>query len=115
MEQDNQTTLLLLRRARDGESGAQEELLPIVYAELRKIAGRLFSRERRDHTLQPAASYDERMSQIAGGCSRSRDRVAARCASPTSRVAATRSDRQVEVRSALARSMLRRVRRSSDQ
>jgi len=66
MEQDHRKTLLLLQRARDGEPSAQEELLPVVYEELRKIAGRLFSRERRDHTLQPTVLVHDAYLNLVG-------------------------------------------------
>jgi RNA polymerase sigma factor (TIGR02999 family) len=42
-----------------GEAGALERLLPIVYAELHRIAGRQLRRERRDHTLNPTALVHE--------------------------------------------------------
>ncbi len=38
---------------------AAEELFPLVYDELRKLAGGLMSRERRGHTLQPTALVNE--------------------------------------------------------
>jgi RNA polymerase sigma factor (TIGR02999 family) len=38
---------------------ARDELLPLVYAELRRIAARYLRRERRDHTLQPTALVHE--------------------------------------------------------
>src|SRR4029078_10688238 len=31
------------------------ELFPVIYGELRRVAGRYLSRERRNHTLQPTA------------------------------------------------------------
>jgi len=42
-----------------GDAGAQDELLPLVYEELRKRAGRLMAGERRDHTLQRTALVHE--------------------------------------------------------
>lgn len=36
-----------------------EKLLPVVYDELRRLAARLLSRERSDHTLQPTALVHE--------------------------------------------------------
>jgi RNA polymerase sigma factor (TIGR02999 family) len=38
---------------------ATEQLYQAVYAELRRIAGALMNRERRDHTLQPTALVNE--------------------------------------------------------
>lgn len=49
----------LLRSWRDGEDGALEDLLPIVEAELRRIARVHMRRERRGHTLQPTALVNE--------------------------------------------------------
>lgn len=48
-----------IRRARAGDARALDEVMPLVYEELRRIAGRQMSRERRDHTLQPTALVHE--------------------------------------------------------
>lgn len=42
-----------------GDPAALEELLPIVYAELRRVAARQFRAERSGHTLQPTALVHE--------------------------------------------------------
>ena len=42
-----------------GDAGALDTLLPLVYSELRNMAHRYLSRERRDHTLQPTAVVHE--------------------------------------------------------
>jgi RNA polymerase sigma factor (TIGR02999 family) len=42
-----------------GDTGALEQLLPMVYAELRRVAQRALRRERVDHTLQPTALINE--------------------------------------------------------
>ena len=42
-----------------GERDALDQLLPLVYDELRRIAARYLARERRDHTLQPTALVHE--------------------------------------------------------
>lgn len=39
--------------------GSSEELFPLIYGELRKVARRYLGRERRDHTLQPTALVNE--------------------------------------------------------
>jgi RNA polymerase sigma factor (TIGR02999 family) len=49
----------LLRRVREGDAEASDELMPLVYSELRRIAGRHLRRERKDHTLQPTALVNE--------------------------------------------------------
>jgi RNA polymerase sigma factor (TIGR02999 family) len=45
----------LLNRARDGDPGAFDRLLPLIYDELRAIARRQLRREQIGHTLQPTA------------------------------------------------------------
>ena len=42
-----------------GERGALDQLLPLVYAELRRVAARQLRNERNDHTLQPTALVHE--------------------------------------------------------
>jgi RNA polymerase sigma-70 factor (ECF subfamily) len=49
----------LLGRIRQGDKTAFDELMPLVYPELHRIAERYFRRERRDHTLQPTALVNE--------------------------------------------------------
>jgi RNA polymerase sigma factor (TIGR02999 family) len=49
-----------------GESGAAEELLPLVYEELRSRAGKLMAAERRDHTLQRTALVHEAYLKLVG-------------------------------------------------
>jgi RNA polymerase sigma factor (TIGR02999 family) len=43
----------------NGNREALEELLPVVYSELRRIAARYFRHERPDHTLQPTGLVHE--------------------------------------------------------
>ena len=43
----------------DGRQAALEELIPLVYVELRRLAAVYLRRERRDHTLQPTALVHE--------------------------------------------------------
>lgn len=49
----------LLKAHREGSASALEELMPLVYGELRKIAARHLRGERRDHTLEPTALVHE--------------------------------------------------------
>jgi len=56
---DKETTTRLLRRASAGDELAAEELLPLVYDELRRIAGNLIGKERVGHTLQATALLNE--------------------------------------------------------
>lgn len=53
----------------DGDSGAEDRLVELVYDELKRKARAIMSRERSDHTLQPTALVHEvflRISQEAG-------------------------------------------------
>lgn len=50
-----------------GENQALEQLLPLVYGELRGIAAQLFRRERNDHTLQPTAVVHEAFLKLVRG------------------------------------------------
>jgi RNA polymerase sigma factor (TIGR02999 family) len=49
----------LLRRWAEGDAGARDELLPLVYDELRAVAARHLARERRAGTLQATALVHE--------------------------------------------------------
>jgi len=49
----------LLRAWGRGNLQARDELLPLVYGELRRRAGAYFRRERPNHTLQPTALVNE--------------------------------------------------------
>lgn len=50
---------LLLQQASRGSRDAVDQLLPLVYDELRRIAADYLHRERADHTLQPTAIVHE--------------------------------------------------------
>ncbi len=56
----------LLERAEQGDPKAAEELLPLVYEELRKLAKVRMAREKPGHTLQPTALVHEAWLKIAG-------------------------------------------------
>jgi len=49
----------LLAEWRDGKQEALDELYPLVYAELHRLARRYMSRERKGHTLQTTALINE--------------------------------------------------------
>jgi len=59
----------LLARWREGDSGALDSLIPLVYSELRKLARSYLRRERADHTLQSAALVHEAYVRLAGKAS----------------------------------------------
>ena len=49
----------LLQGVRDGDERAISRLMPLVYGELRRLAGRYMRDERGNHTLQPTALVHE--------------------------------------------------------
>ena len=57
----------ILEDASDGDQAAADELMPLVYEELRSMAGFMMSRERSDHTLQPTALVHEAFLRLAPG------------------------------------------------
>ncbi len=54
-----QDITILLNQAAGGNSSAIDEILPIVYDELRKLANSYLKKERQHHTLQPTALVHE--------------------------------------------------------
>jgi RNA polymerase sigma-70 factor, ECF subfamily len=65
MPQSNQVTQLLLDWSH-GERAALDELMPLVYQELRKLASGYLRSERPDHTLQPTALIHEAYLRMIG-------------------------------------------------
>jgi RNA polymerase sigma factor (TIGR02999 family) len=66
MNSGNQDATRLLERLNDGDAAAAHDLLPLVYDELRALAGAYFRRERPDHTLQPTALVHEAFLKLIG-------------------------------------------------
>ena len=62
---------LLLRAWSDGDEAALEKLLPLVEAELRRLARIYMAKERRGHTLQTTALVNEAFVPV-GRCQRLR-------------------------------------------
>jgi RNA polymerase sigma factor (TIGR02999 family) len=56
----------LLGKWRAGDADALSRLLPVVYQELRRVAGSYLRRERSDHTLQSTALVHEAYLRLAG-------------------------------------------------
>ena len=56
----------LLGRIADGDARATDELLPLVYEQLRQIANARMAGERRDHTLQATALVHEAYARMMG-------------------------------------------------
>ena len=56
----------LLRASEGGDPTAPDELLPLVYEELRRLASARMSREAPGHTLQPTALVHEAWLRVTG-------------------------------------------------
>jgi RNA polymerase sigma-70 factor (ECF subfamily) len=56
----------LLKAMRAGDAQAAEDLLPLVYAELHRLARSYMRRERPDHTLQATALINEAYLRLVG-------------------------------------------------
>jgi RNA polymerase sigma factor (TIGR02999 family) len=67
MPDHNDQVTSLLRDMQAGDSAAVDRLVPIVYRELRRIAGALMKQERPDHTLQPTAVVHEALVRLMEG------------------------------------------------
>jgi RNA polymerase sigma factor (TIGR02999 family) len=59
------TVTTLLRNWRSGDAEALEQLTPIIYDDLRRIAARHLKGERSGHTLQATALVNEAFAQLA--------------------------------------------------
>ena len=56
----------LLGQLRAGNQDVADQLIPLIYDELRRIAGAQMGRERRGHTLQATAIVNEAYMRLAG-------------------------------------------------
>ncbi len=68
MDQIGQTGAVsrLLQAWGRGDLQARDDLVPVVYRELRRRAGAYLRRERQDHTLQPTALVHEAFMRLVG-------------------------------------------------
>lgn len=57
---------ILLRKMQGGDDEAREQLITVVYTELRRLAAAYFRRERQNHTLQPTALVNEAYLKLIG-------------------------------------------------
>jgi RNA polymerase sigma factor (TIGR02999 family) len=64
--EDQTRVTTLLRRWSDGDAGARERLVPIVYQELRRLAHHHRRREREGHSLQTTALVHEVYLRLCG-------------------------------------------------
>jgi RNA polymerase sigma-70 factor, ECF subfamily len=67
MTSDGSEVTQLLKAMTSGDQSAAERLLPLVYAELHRLATSYMRRERQDHTLQPTALINEAYLRLAKG------------------------------------------------
>ena len=69
------TVTTLLRQWRSGKTGALEQLTPLIYNDLHRIAARHLRSERPDHTLQATALVNEAFAQLVDADVRIEDRA----------------------------------------
>lgn len=65
MENNPGDVTQLLKAMSSGDARAAEDLLPLVYSELHRLARSYMRRERPDHTLQPTALINEAYLRLA--------------------------------------------------
>jgi RNA polymerase sigma factor (TIGR02999 family) len=65
MMNDGGDVTQLLKAMKSGDPSAAEQLLPMVYSELHRLAASYMRRERQDHTLQPTALINEAYLRMA--------------------------------------------------
>ena len=66
MDTHHQRVSLMISAARGGSSVAASALMPLVYNQLRGLAGRYLKGERTNHTLQPTALVHEAYLRLVG-------------------------------------------------
>lgn len=93
---------MLLDRARQGDASATDELLPLVYEELRRLADQFLAGEQPGQTLQPTALVHEAYLRLVGPASASWENRAHFFG------AAARAIRRILIERARARRRLRR-------
>jgi RNA polymerase sigma factor (TIGR02999 family) len=93
----------ILESIRRGDSSATDELLPVVYEELRRIAAQRLSHEALGHTLQPTALVHEAYLRLVGSASSDWENRAHFFA------AAAEAMRRILIESARARQRLKRA------
>jgi hypothetical protein len=63
---NNNEVTQLLANLRNGQNQAQDQLFPIVYSELRKIAANYMRRERADHLASESARTPSYQAHLVG-------------------------------------------------
>jgi RNA polymerase sigma factor (TIGR02999 family) len=64
---ETQSITIMLQRFAEGDKESLDRLMPLVYAELRRLAGSFLGRESTGHTLQPTALVHEAYARRVGG------------------------------------------------
>jgi len=75
MSPEQQAVTRLLRELSSGNKKAFDELMPLVYDQLRRLAGRCLQSERKGHTLRATALVHEAYMRLAGANADWQDRV----------------------------------------
>ena len=75
MAPEQRPVTMLLREWRAGSKEALDQLMPLVYEQLRKIAARCLASERPGHTLRATALVNEAYLRLAGAEPEFNDRV----------------------------------------
>ena len=69
------TVTRLLQDWRGGDAAAMDELMPVVYAELHRVAAAYMRGERADHTFRPTDLVGEAYMRLAQGATDYNDRI----------------------------------------
>ena len=88
----------LLAAIQHGDARAGEELLPLVYAELRQLARAKMAREQPGHTLQPTALVHEAWLRLGGQCFENRAHFFGAAAEAMRRILIERARRKLAAR-----------------
>jgi len=75
MTPDQQPVTLLLQQWGSGNREALDQLMPLVYDQLRRLANRCLNAERPDHTLQATALVNEAYLRMVGADVAFNDRI----------------------------------------
>lgn len=75
MPEEIQQFTELLQQSRGGSKGALDQLMPVIYDELRRLAGRYLRSERKDHTLRATALVNEAYVRLVNSDVTYQDRV----------------------------------------
>jgi len=75
MPEQTQQFTQLLQQWSGGNKEALDQLMPVIYDELRRLAGRYLRSERRDHTMRATALVNEAYVRLAGSDMSYNDRI----------------------------------------